>query len=93
MANYKSLEPCQACGIETEDGISYHHIYSRGAYPELAEKVWNKIPLCDAKHHVPGIHRVGTREFAEQFSTVKEWLIRNEWFLDEFSGKWMHEKK
>ena len=92
MANYKSNEPCVACGSETENGVSYHHIYTRGAYPELADKPWNKISLCDLTCHVQGVHMKGMNYMVEKYPNVKRWLEENEWEKDSYSGKWIHEK-
>lgn len=77
-----------ACGSELEDGISYHHIFTRKVYPEFQDMEWNKISLCDKNCHVPGAHQKGMVFMANKYPSVKKWMIEHGWFFCEFVGKW-----
>ena len=69
---------------------TFHHIYTRGARPDLAEEQWNKIPLCFSCH--ARWHNVGTSAMAGSSEEVKGWLLENGWELDCYLGKWINEK-
>lgn len=83
---YKSFEPCCACGLNADDMVCEHHVYTRKAYPEHSEKAWNKMPLCLMCHVM--IHKIGTSSMANKFYGVRGWLEKNGWHLDEFMKRW-----
>lgn len=86
--NFKTEEPCICCGIVTEGGNTFHHIYTRKAYPEHTHKPWNRIPTC-GNHHVPWFHDKGLSATVKEFPGVGLWLIRHEWELNAY-GDWEH---
>lgn len=88
--NFKSDEPCISCGENRDGYVCYHHIYSRGAYPEFAHKDWNKAPQC-ARCHVPLWHTKGTTWMANKFPRVRKWLKENGWYFCEVFKKWKNE--
>lgn len=85
--NYKSSESCVACGQSGEDMVCEHHLYTRKAYPEHAEKSWNKASLCLACH--VEIHKTGTTAMAKKSYSFKEWLDKNGWEFCDFRKKWI----
>lgn len=87
--SYEANEPCCNCGLEGEGMVTYHHVYTRKAYPELSETKWNMMPVCLTCHNK--IHSKGLVEIANN-KTVKNWLIDNNWYFDTFYEKWRHEK-
>lgn len=91
-SNFKSDEPCACCGHDVDNEVTYHHEYSQGAYPEYKHEKWNKVPLC-SKHHVGGVHQVGTYEMSIKFNTLYNWLTDNGWYVFELGGisSWEHD--
>lgn len=88
MKNYKSEKPCIICGQNQDGMVTYHHIYTRKAYPQHRDKKWNLMPLC-FNHHSE-IHTVGTNKFAQKYVSANEWLKNNGWNF-RLSGKVFHE--
>jgi hypothetical protein len=80
--------PCACCGKYFENGVCYHHIYSRKAYPEHAEKKWNMIPVCQAHHNE--FHNKGASFVAKKYDSARKWLIKNGWHYSDFMQKWHH---
>jgi hypothetical protein len=68
-------ERCVACGRLDYGGNSQHHVLARASHTEYTDAPFNLMPLC--AHHHRHTHRVGTWQFAEDFPSVKEWMIRN----------------
>lgn len=86
LNNYQSDKPCIVCGLNSPGMVTYHHIYTRKAYPEYSEAKFNLMSLC-SWHHVE-IHKIGTPAFANKYPAVNNWLISTGW---EFaSGKWRY---
>ena len=88
MKNYSSNKPCICCGIIGSDIVCYHHIYSKKAFPQYKTEKWNLLSCC-LKHHNQ-IHNSGLVKISDNFPNVKKWLINNEWYRCEISGKWVH---
>jgi hypothetical protein len=88
MKNYQAHESCTACGTLGVDRC-YHHILTRKARPDLKDAIFNKIPLCLTHHNE--IHAIGTQRFAQRWERVYEWLVKNGWTIDEYTGKWTHD--
>jgi len=84
--NYKSNQPCCCCGHYADNEVTYHHIYTRKAHPELSEEKFNLMPLC-LKHHNE-THLIGMNSFAIKYPSIKIWLIENGWTFT--VGKWRH---
>jgi len=87
--SYEANEPCCSCDLEGEGMVTYHHIYTRKAYPELSEVRWNMMPLCLVCHnkaHANGLVELSKRD------GVFNWLTENQWIFDVFYKKWIHEK-
>lgn len=84
--SYKSNEPCICCGHELDGEVCYHHLFTRKAYPNHAEKKWNMIPVC-LSHHSE-FHNKGITYMAVKYKTVMEWLKNNQWFFCKTFNKW-----
>jgi hypothetical protein len=87
MKNYMSEKPCCACGLWREGEVTYHHIYTRKSRPDLKEEKWNLMPLCHYDHIT--VHQKGLG-YLSKIRSVKDWLIKNGWQYESFSGKWLH---
>lgn len=85
--NYQSHEPCVVCDEDFADRC-YHHLYGRKAYPKLADFDWNKISVCQGDHN--DFHTEGTRDMADEYPSVKAWLIAKGWEFDSYAQKWFH---
>lgn len=81
--------PCVVCGRVTENGNALHHIYTRKAYPEHSKESWNLIPVTQDCHNM--FHSNGTEYMASKYPRVKDWLLDNNWYQCELTGKWRHE--
>ncbi len=88
MENFKSDEPCAACGEERDGYVCYHHCKSQKAHSELKYESYNHMPLC-LKHHTE-IH-YGTIKMAEKYPGVRRWLINNDWYICELMDRWTHD--
>ena len=86
MSNWESREPCTICGIEGDGLVCEHHLLTRKAFPELQNEAFNRIPVCLNHHNL--FHCNQLTKIAEIFPQVKSWLINNDWYICEFSGKW-----
>jgi hypothetical protein len=84
--NYQSNKPCIVCGVNQAGMVTYHHVYTRKAYPNNSEDEWNLMSLC-SWHHVE-THKIGTVSFSKKYAQVNNWLIKNGWEL--VMGKWIH---
>jgi 5-methylcytosine-specific restriction endonuclease McrA len=71
--------------------VTFHHIYTRKAYPELSETPWNMMPVCLICHNK--IHGNGLVEFCKNWKNAESWLISNNWYFDNFFEKWRHENE
>lgn len=87
--SYEAFEPCCGCGLEGEGMVTFHHIYTRKAYPEHSETPWNMMPVCLICHNK--IHGNTLSEFAKNRKSAKDWLENNGWEFDMFYEKWRHD--
>lgn len=87
---YDTMERCAACGGLDRPNNWEHHIISRGARPDLADKEWNKIPTCIVCH-IPKWHAYGTRKMVLDFPGVKKWLEEHGWYYSKTLNKWWHD--
>ena len=87
MANYQTNLPCAACG-DCVNQKTFHHVITRGARPDLAEKKWNKQPLCFSCHGKT--HQKGMNYMAQKYVGFKNWLKYNGWEFDDYLNKWTH---
>ena len=91
MENFKADEPCVSCGEERDGYVCYHHIHTQKAHPEERIAPWNLIPTC-AKCHIPLFHTKGMMWMSEKKPAVKEWLIKNGWYILHLGRtKWVHD--
>jgi hypothetical protein len=88
--SFESDRPCVVCGIYGEGLVTYHHIYTKKAFPEYRESEFNLISVCQAHHNL--FHSHGTTYMADTFWTVKAWLKAHGWEINDFTGKWSHQK-
>ena len=86
MKNYEAHEPCTVCRLEGEGMVCFHHLFTKRVYPEFAECIWNLIPVC--KRHHNEFHDNGTTHMAEKYLPVHLWLLKNDWFFDDYVEKW-----
>jgi len=81
---YRSEElTCIAC---SQQGVDLHHIKTRGAGG--CDSYFNLMPLC-RKHHTE-VHKIGMRKFARTYARVRFWLVNNNWEIDPFMCRWVH---
>ena len=85
MKNFQTDLACIVCGWKVGGMVTFHHVYTRKAYPEYTESKFNLMPLC-AWHHLQ-THNIGTVSFSKKHSSVNDWLISNGWEL--IMGKWI----
>ena len=88
MGNYKADGNCVVCGWGAEDQVCFHHIMGQGAHGKI-DKKWNLLPVCQRCHNE--IHDDGLKSVAEKNVWLEEWLLKNNWYLDKFLDKWIHE--
>ena len=78
---------CVACG---HNGSFYpldvDHVITFKSHPELAYTKGNLMTLCRKCHTLKG--QKGTDYMANKFPSVKEWLIKNNWYKCELTNKW-----
>lgn len=86
--NYEANEPCIVTNMEGRVLVTYHHLLSRKAFREFAECKWNMIPVSQKVHN--DFHNHGISYMASKYSSVKRWLIKNDWYICESNGKWRH---
>lgn len=86
--DYRSYDPCICCGLTDSRSVCFHHIMTRGAYPEFSECEWNMIPVCKTHHNE--FHYYGTSTMAIKYYPVKDWLDRNQWEFDKNFRKWLN---
>jgi hypothetical protein len=82
--NFKSNEPCVCCGENRDGFVTYHHLLTQKARPELRFFRANIIPVCQFHHNE--FHSKPISEMATKYRNVEHWLIVNGWGFD--SGKW-----
>ena len=82
---WKSEKPCEICG---KGEACLHHIYTRGARPDLQNEEWNLIAVCQEHHNK--FHEKGTAAMAIKHYQVRQWLQANGWLYDNFSQRWYH---
>jgi hypothetical protein len=81
---------CIVCGMRGEGMVTWHHILTRKARPDLTNEPRNLIPVCQTHHN--RFHEKGTSHMAENFPRVKNWPINRGWKFDTFLKKWtLHE--
>ena len=85
MARWISLEPCI---VTYKCPCDYHHLYSRGAHPDLKNKSWNMIPISRALH--TEWHSKGAKYMTDKYPEILAWMIDNDWEFDENMNKWWH---
>jgi 5-methylcytosine-specific restriction endonuclease McrA len=83
LKNFKSDQPCVRCGLSGDGYVTYHHIYTKKAYPEHKEAEWNLMPLCQLCHNK--IHAKGDLHFFRLSAQIMEWMLSHGWY--EESGK------
>ena len=88
MKNWKSDKPCVVCGESRDGYVTFHHILTRGAHPELQNEPYNLMPLCQAEHNE--IHRLGANRFAQKYEKAAQWFKENGWDF-RLSGKIYHD--
>jgi hypothetical protein len=86
--SYEASCACTVCEMQAPGMVTYHHIYTRKAYPEYSSEKFNLMPLC-AWHHVE-IHKSGTVSFAKKYPAAHDFLISNGWLFA--MGKWIYPK-
>lgn len=89
--SYESNRACVACDFWAKGMVCYHHLRTRKARPDLKDKEWNMIPVCQ-KHHNE-FHNKGIDYMARNYLTVLHWLRRNGWSYNVFREKWLNNKE
>ena len=88
MKNWKSDKPCVVCGESRDGYVTFHHIYTRKAYPEFENEPWNLMPMCQIHHNE--IHSIGANRFAQKYVKAAQWFKDNGWEF-RLSGKIYHD--
>ena len=79
---------CVACGVSGDVAtLDVDHFKTRGSRPDLVNDPRNCLTLCRWCHHNKGTR--GADSFVKDCDNVINWLVRNGWEYDEFSGKWV----
>jgi 5-methylcytosine-specific restriction endonuclease McrA len=86
MKNYKSDQPCIVCEESRDGYVTFHHIYSRKAFPEYSNAPWNIIPVCQPCHNL--FHSQGNQSMMKKYISVRTWMELNGWEV--FNGKLIH---
>lgn len=86
--NYKSDLPCISCGLEGENQTCWHHLKTRGSGG--SDDGQNLISTCFRCH--ANYHQKGTEWMANKYPSVKEWLLKNDWWFEEYATKWKHKE-
>lgn len=87
--NFEAHEPCVCCKKEGDGMVTFHHLFTRKVYPEFTQEPWNMIPVCQKCHNE--FHSKGTPFMSEKYPSVKDWLLKNDWFFCEFVRKYRRE--
>ena len=77
MKNFKSDQPCVVCGECRDEYVTFHHVLSQKAHPELRYEKFNLMPLCQ-RHHV-NVHAMGANKFAQKYKEAAAWFKSNGW--------------
>lgn len=77
---------CIVCGKQGEGLITWHHLMTRKARPDLVHAPSNLIPVDQSCHNM--FHAKGTSYMAEKYPKVKSWLINRGWGYCELMQKW-----
>jgi hypothetical protein len=85
--NFESKEPCICCNKWAPGFVTYHHLKTRKAHPELEHEPKNMIPVCQAHHNQ--FHAKGISHMCEKYPRVKDWMQRNGWSYDTFLARWI----
>lgn len=75
---------CIICG---RSPVDLDHIKTRGSGG--TDEPFNFIPSCSTHHRER--HAIGLISYSEKYPEVKRWLLMNEWYQEEGSGKWKHD--
>lgn len=86
--NYKSDEPCLACGEARDGYVCYHHLNSQGSGGP--DELWNFMPLC-FKHHTE-VHKISLNKFITKYpdAQIVLWLTHRNWEFCILRNKWFH---
>jgi 5-methylcytosine-specific restriction endonuclease McrA len=84
---FKELH-CVVCGHSGDEfnPLDVDHIKTRGSGGRDVD--WNCWTQCRRHHIEKG--QIGLIKFAERWPRAKEWLVKNGWEIDEYTGKWTH---
>lgn len=88
MKNFKSDQPCVVCGESRDQHVTFHHVLTRKAHPELTYERFNLMPLCQGHHNE--IHSMGANRFSRKYLKAGQWLKINGWQF-RLSGKIYHD--
>lgn len=64
--------------------MTFHHVLSQKAHPELKHEKYNLAPLCQNHHNE--IHSLGANRFAQKYVKAAQWFKENGWDF-RLSGK------
>lgn len=82
----KYSDPEAFCIVTGKQGCDLHHIKTRGSGGTDDE--WNLIPISRTLHQ--RWHHRGTQYMVKGYPAIRNWMIKNGWKFDIYSGKWLH---
>ena len=83
---YSSTE--HNCCVTGAPGSDLHHVKTRGSGGK--DEAWNLIPLSRALH--TEVHKIGMAKMANKYLAIRNWLVCNGWYWDDFLKRWHHHK-
>lgn len=83
MNNFRA----SSCIICNNQNACYHHLKTRKARPDLTYEPRNMIPVCQLHHNE--FHNKGINYMSQKYSLVKDFLLYNSWYFDEFLNRWV----
>jgi hypothetical protein len=84
--NYKSIEPCIACGVRGDGICCYHHELSRGHDITQKDNPLVKFTLCQTHHTMR--HSIGQSAFIKKFPQYAAALEEKGWIYCELKRVW-----
>jgi len=75
-------QSCVVCGKSGSGLVTYDHILTQKARPDLKYDKRNLMPVCFYCHLSKG--QKGINWMAERYINYKKWLVDNGWAFDQF---------
>ena len=86
LKTFEADKPCICCNKSGSGLVTYHHLLTQKARPDLKYEKAIMIPVCQQHHNM--FHAKGLNYMEDNFPQVKEWLVSNNWYKCELTNKW-----